>query len=233
MISRVNLLINFLVQNRRILFHIPRSLYYNVRLFDMTTALRCPVFIHNSVKVNIGKNAHVNIKTDVHSGMVKIGFNTTNFYDTSFDKSVLTILGDWNIEGKVTIGPKSRISIGEGAKFDTKNLWVTGNILLIARKHIAIGDGTVFSWNITMMDHDAHGIFNIQGSRLNVEKEIVIGNHVWIGCNSTILKGTNLSDGVVVGANTVVSKKITDSNIILVGNPSVIKKRDISWGGFY
>lgn len=73
----------------------------------------------------------------------------------------------------------------------------------------------------------------MQGVRLNVEKEIVIGNHVWIGCNSTILKGTNLSDGVVVGADTVVSKKITDSNIILVGNPPVIKKRDISWGGFY
>lgn len=232
MINRLKLVIKFIGINRKILFHIPRSLYYNIRLFDIKTALRCPVFIHNSVKVNIGKKAHVSIKTDIHSGMVRIGFNTTNFYDTSFDKSVFTILGDWNIEGKVTIGPKSRISIGEGARFDTKGLWVTGDILLIVRKHISIGDGAVFSWNITMMDHDAHGIFDIQGTRLNVEKEIVIGNHVWIGCNSTILKGTILSDEVVVGANTVVSKRIEDSNIILVGNPPVIKKREISWGGF-
>lgn len=165
--------------------------------------------------------------------MVKIGFNTTNFYYPSFDKSILTILGEWRINGITTIGPKSRISVGEGSLLETGQLWITGGILLIVRKHICIGDHTLFSWNITMMDHDAHGIFNSHGDRLNKEKDIIIGDNVWIGCNVTILKGTELPNNVVVGANSLITKKFKQTNIVLAGNPASIKKENISWGGFY
>ena len=176
--QKIRSLISFLIVNRKVLFHIPRSLYYNIRLVGVSAALRCPIFIHNNVKVNLGKGGAISIKTNLRSGLVKIGFNTTNFYNTSFDKSILTILGEWVINGPVNIGPKSRISIGENAKLETSTLWITGDILLIVRKHICIGDNAVFSWNITMMDHDAHGIFDDQGNRTNIEKDIIIDSLV-------------------------------------------------------
>lgn len=113
--QKIRSLISFLIVNRKVLFHIPRSLYYNIRLVGVSAALRCPIFIHNNVKVNLGKGGAISIKTNLRSGLVKIGFNTTNFYNTSFDKSILTILGEWVINGPVNIGPKSRISIGENA----------------------------------------------------------------------------------------------------------------------
>lgn len=231
--QKIRSLISFLIVNRKVLFHIPRSLYYNIRLVGVSAALRCPIFIHNNVKVNLGKGGAISIKTNLRSGLVKIGFNTTNFYNTSFDKSILTILGEWVINGPVNIGPKSRISIGENAKLETSTLWITGDILLIVRKHICIGDNAVFSWNITMMDHDAHGIFDDQGNRTNIEKDIIIGNNVWIGCNSTILKGVEISHDIVIGANSVEAKKIEASNVVLAGNPVEIKKKNITWGGFY
>lgn len=223
----------FILLNRSILLHIPRSIYYNIKLLDFKIALRCPIFIHNSVKVNIGKNARIVINQNIHSGMVKLGFNTTNFYDPAFDKSVFTILGEWNINGSVTIGPKSRISIGKNVLLKTWNLWITGGILLIVRKKIQLGNNSVLSWNITMMDHDAHGIFDNDGNRTNIEKDIIIGDRVWIGCNSMILKGTHLSNDIVVGANSLVCKKVKESNIVLAGSPVEIKKHNVSWGGFY
>jgi len=63
--------------------------------------------------------------------------------------------------------------------------------------------------------------------------ETIIGNDVWIGANSVILKGVSVGNGVIVGASSVVTKDIPDYAIV-VGNPArVIKyrysKEDIEW----
>lgn len=57
------------------------------------------------------------------------------------------------------------------------------------------------------------------------DKTCKIGNDVWIGCNSTILRGVEIPDGCVIGANTVVTKSPEPYSII-VGCPGImIKKR--------
>lgn len=56
-------------------------------------------------------------------------------------------------------------------------------------------------------------------------KPITIGNHVWIGANSTILPEVNIGNNVIIGANSLVNKDIP-SNSIAVGNPcKVIKQK--------
>ena len=55
-------------------------------------------------------------------------------------------------------------------------------------------------------------------------KPIIIGNHVWIGANSTILPEVTIGNNVVIGANSLVSKDIPD-NSIAVGNPCIVIKR--------
>ena len=55
------------------------------------------------------------------------------------------------------------------------------------------------------------------------EKECIIGNDVWIGCNSTILRGVTIGDGVVIGANSLVNKSIPPY-AIAVGTPAKVIK---------
>lgn len=55
------------------------------------------------------------------------------------------------------------------------------------------------------------------------EKECVIGNDVWIGCNSTILRGVTVGDGAVVGANSLVTKDVPPYAIV-VGSPAKVLK---------
>lgn len=58
-------------------------------------------------------------------------------------------------------------------------------------------------------------------------KPINIGNHVWIGANSTILPEVSIGNNVIIGANSLVNKNIPD-NSIAVGNPcKVIKQKEI------
>jgi acetyltransferase-like isoleucine patch superfamily enzyme len=57
------------------------------------------------------------------------------------------------------------------------------------------------------------------------EKEIIIGNDVWIGQDAFILPGANIGDGAVIGARALVSKSVEPYSIF-VGNPGeTIRKR--------
>lgn len=55
------------------------------------------------------------------------------------------------------------------------------------------------------------------------EKEVVIGDDVWIGGNVTILPGVKIGSHSVIGACSVVTKDVPEYAIV-AGNPSQIKK---------
>lgn len=55
------------------------------------------------------------------------------------------------------------------------------------------------------------------------DKSLRIGNDVWIGCNSTILRGVAIADGAIVGANSLVKHDVP-AYAIVVGNPAKIIK---------
>lgn len=53
----------------------------------------------------------------------------------------------------------------------------------------------------------------------------IIGNDVWLGANSLVLKGVKIGDGAVIGAGAVVTKDVPPYAIV-GGNPAkVIKMR--------
>jgi acetyltransferase-like isoleucine patch superfamily enzyme len=96
---------------------------------------------------------------------------------------------------------------------------------------VKIGNSCLFSTDITFRTGDSHSIINgHSGKRINPSKSIKIGNHVWFGHNSTILKGVVIQDNSIVAASSLVTKPFLDSGgIILGGNPAKIIKEDINW----
>lgn len=83
--------------------------------------------------------------------------------------------------------------------------------------NVELGPGV----SIISANHDVEDL-----SKHSKCKKITIGNHVWIGANTTILPEVTIGDNVVIGANSLVSSDIP-SNSIAVGNPcKVIKKKE-------
>lgn len=56
------------------------------------------------------------------------------------------------------------------------------------------------------------------GDVLGSAGRVKIGDNVFIGMNSTILKGVTIGDNVVIGANSLINKDVP-SNSVVVGNP--------------
>ncbi len=107
---------------------------------------------------------------------------------------------------------------------------ISGNTIYAWEK-IIIGDRTQIGANTKIIDTDFHPLEyekRIGRDRAN-SKPVVIGNDVFIGMNSIILKGSKIGNGCVIGAGAVVSGEFPDNSVI-VGNPArIIKKSDIKW----
>lgn len=95
---------------------------------------------------------------------------------------------------------------------------------------VLIGDDAKWSWNVYLKSDDTHPIFDVKTQKcLNQSTEIIIGNHVWICMNVTILKNSIIKEQSVIGACSVVAKKFDEGNVIIAGNPAQICKRNINW----
>jgi len=93
-----------------------------------------------------------------------------------------------------------------------------------AGKKVTIGEGCNIAWDVCIMDRDYHK-FNSQTEEI---KPVNIGNNVWIGCNSIILKGVTIGEGAVVAAGSVVTKDVAPRTLV-GGNPAKVIKEDIYW----
>lgn len=120
----------------------------------------------------------------------------------------------------VTRTENSKITIGN-------NVGISG-ATIYARKSIEIGDNTLIGGNVKILDNDFHPL-EIEARNKDIKEKILtkpikIGKNCFIGCNSIILKGTELGEGCVVGAGAVVSGKF-EENSVIIGNPAkAIKK---------
>lgn len=94
----------------------------------------------------------------------------------------------------------------------------TGSVILAAYK-IVIGKGVLIARHVFIYDSDHHSIYNEDGKITNPPRSVVIGNHVWIGLKSTILRGSIINDGVVVASGSVVCRKIKPG-LLAHGNPA-------------
>lgn len=60
------------------------------------------------------------------------------------------------------------------------------------------------------------------------EREVIIGNGVWIGARAIILPGVHIGDNSIIGAGSVVTKDVPNNSIV-AGNPAhLIRERKIN-----
>lgn len=161
---------------------------------------------------------------------VRLGFESVGIIDSTTNKLLWQNTGEIIFHEKASIGSGSKISCSGKLEFG-KNFRISSKSAIVARKNIKFGDDCLISWDCLFMDTDFHKIYSMNTSaencQINPEKDIVIGNHVWIGCRSTILKGTSIPDNCVIAAGSTVVRQYKEQNSIYAGNK--ILKNHISW----
>jgi len=138
--------------------------------------------------------------------------------------------------GGITIGPSS----------------IIGGAQIVSRYGITAGKRLLTSWNVFIQDFDSHPTHPRERAQ-QVEtivsdflphfvqqtphpadgrfdnwkfpgEAILIGDDVWIGANTTILKGAHIGDGCIVATGAVVLRGEYPPRSIIAGNPAVVVK---------
>jgi maltose O-acetyltransferase len=111
--------------------------------------------------------------------------------------------------GKVTLEGRN-IFIG-------KHTYINSGLLQVGKNSkITIGEWCAIGYNVTILaiTHDTIYSTGPIENRPFVEKDIVIGNHVWIGTNVFIKEGVTIGNNSIIGANSVVTKNVLENEIV-------------------
>lgn len=208
---------------------IPKSIYFNFKYFDFKDAIKFPVLISHRVMLKKTKG-EVIIEAPLNFGMIRIGFGEHLFFSDPKLRST------WDVDGIVKFKGSARI--GNGTKLCVKGKLTLGNNFMISAnsqircvQNITFGDDVLMGWDCLFLDTDGHKILNNEGIKVNSNKDITVGNKVWFGARSTVLKGSEIASDVVVAAGSFVLGKHDTSHCIIGGHPAGVIKENISWQG--
>ena len=190
-----------------------KTLYYSLRFGGFIFVGKGKIFIEGNGKIEFTSR----------TSCLFVGVYTT--VDTP---TVITIQNN----SKLIVGYRSMIHRGTKVVVHNGGVLTLGNSTYInenarihCKKKITIGNNCAIAWNTNLIDTDLHTIHftNKQTNKqTNNDAAITIGNHVWIGANTTILKGSTINNNCIIGANSIVRGTL-NSRHIYSGNPAVDK----------
>ena len=132
-------------------------------------------------------------------------------------KSKVTIKGKSRFRHNVSLRANSGGTIKIG-----KNCFLNDGCSINAKNSITIGDNLMCGQNVLIFDHD-HDYKN--NRRDFICKPVEIGDNVWVGANSIILKGVRIGSNVVIGAGSLVNKDIPDNAVFYVRKENCYGKK--------
>lgn len=159
----------------------------------------------NTVEISAGARLGVNLVVQGSGNRVVIG-------------------RDCQLRGLMNLlGSQSHLTIGAGTTM------VQGSLQLHEPGEIRIGADCMISSQVYVSLSDIHPIYDrANGRRINQAASVIIGDHVWLGLRSLILKGTTVGNGAVIAAGALVSGTIP-ANTVAAGTPAKVIRDNIEW----
>lgn len=178
-------------------------------------------------------NKYVRMAVEVPIGIIKATFNSIRKNVRISPKCAIAPSAEITIESgsivnicsKFRARSGSHIRVRKGAQLIIgSNTSVNHNCMIVCREKIEIGSDVQFSPNVMVYDHDHD--FRAEGGVKSMKYKsspIKIGNNVWIGANTIILRGAKIGDNAVIGAGCVVKGEIPAGAVFVQKKASEIR----------
>nr|QOS19907.1 galactoside O-acetyltransferase [Vibrio parahaemolyticus]QOS25699.1 galactoside O-acetyltransferase [Vibrio parahaemolyticus]QOS25844.1 galactoside O-acetyltransferase [Vibrio parahaemolyticus] len=114
---------------------------------------------------------------------------------------------------------------GEGELIVGENSYIGTNSAINLAKEcsVSIGDNVSISHNVRIYTTTKESIKDPCGNSKVRNRDVNIGNNVWVGANVVVLPGVTICDNVTIGANSVVYKSIETPGVYTSSTMNFIK----------
>ena len=225
------------------LLSLPKTIYFNLRVFDFHTALKFPCIVNYNVEFGcLHKGCIVLDSENIKPAMILLGCSGGSPGVFTGESPRVKCGGFIGVkpESKIVFHGRARLEKGFSLKADGGATIELGNnfsansyFFASANDLIKIGDDAVIGWNVSIRDVDGHCIYQKDDpnqKQINLNRAVHIGSHVWVAAKVDILKGTTIPDNSIVAYGTLLTgNKFTERNCIIGCNPARIIKENINW----
>jgi len=144
-----------------------------------------------------------------------------------------------NGRGRIVIGRRVQLSGKSGFTFGNRHrvdpvldigddTFIGHGCSFTVARSVRIGTGCLLAGNVRIADYDGHPV---DAARRRAKepappesiRPVTIGDDVWIGYGSIILKGVSIGDRAIVGAGAVLTRDVP-ADVVVAGNPARIVK---------
>lgn len=166
-----------------------------------------------------GSNNVLRVHSGARVGKLRVQFDCDNGF-----MEVGSSTGVPAFSATVRVGQDSRVIVGSNV-----STTATAGISATEGTTVSIGEDSMLAIGVQLRADDGHPIFDVNsGKRVNISRDIIIGQHVWVGYNAAILGGVTVGSGAVIGLGSVVTKDVPN-NAVAAGNPARVVRSDIAW----
>ncbi len=159
--------------------------------------------------ITIDRRARLVLDGDLILNARKIGNSKAEVF--------LVLVGDavLHINGETSLRFGSTVQVNPGAKAVFGGFSCNAGINIQCNKSIIIGEDCMFGRNVTVFDSSYHPTGSAPDSMRVNSKEVIIGNHVWVGANSFIMEGVKIGDGCIIGAGCYITENIPSAATVM------------------
>ena len=159
------------------------------------------------------------------SGKIRIKARTTG--DIIIGNHVRLLAG-WR-SNRVGLSGPVILHTWDGGRIEIGDHTGASAVVISSRSGVKIGKHCNIGGNVRIFDHDFHSLNTEvrrgpRGCDDCATKPIIIGDDVFIGAQSIILKGVTIGDRAIIGAGSVVTKDVP-ADCIAAGNPATLIRR--------
>ena len=177
----------------------------------------------NSV-IDISKNAKIYIR----GGDIEIGCDLLK-KSKAETRVRLRENAIWSSKNGCKISYGTTLEILDNAILNSGYFTVNCNRVIVVAKKMYLGQDVMIGRNAVLYDSDFHQMLDKKGKTLNPASQVKVGSHVWIGANSTILKGTMIGQNSVIGANAVVNGEVPEKVIFNIKREKFVRNEFEKW----
>lgn len=183
--------------------NIIKTVYYSLKYKGPVICGKCRITIRKGGKIHLSKGSKL-----------YIGIN----YSYPLPSVIDIYQGELFIKGNVSINRGCKIRISKNSILEIGDgTFINEGSKIYCEEGIIIGKNCAIGFDSKLMDTDIHKIIK-DNKFMNPNSPIIIGDKVWVGATSIILKGTIIESNTIIGANSLVKNKCV-SNLIYAGIP--------------